>query len=119
MTEKKTKKTAKASATSKATKEKAVVVQPTVDKEPIFMAEEVDTLEQTKRAIKPDIKAKLDQFVGKLFADAQADLDALVAAGSIGSFRKVLKGQSFTGDFVSDRVQLFLTGDEITSLEIG
>jgi len=105
---------------AKATQEGAIVVPPKTDKEQIFMAEEVDTLSSTKHGIRPEVKTKLRELVGKVLADVQAKLDKFISDGEVGSVRIVKNGQSFTGDYVSDRVQIFEGRDgEIKDLEIG
>jgi hypothetical protein len=105
---------------AKSTQEGAIVVPPKTDKEQIFMAEEVDTLSSTKHGIKPGTKTKLKEFIGKVFADVEEKLNKFVSDGEVGSIRIVKNGQSFTGDYVSDRVQVFTgTDGEIKDLEIG
>lgn len=106
-----------------ATKEGAVVMPLKTDKEPVFMAEEVDTLAAVKKAVKDDVKTELRQLVGTALKKAEEKLQQFITDGKIGSFRVIQQGQLFTGEYEADRVQIFVAdpdGDnEIKEIEVG
>lgn len=114
------KKSSKKESQAKATPEGAVVIPVKMDKEPVYMAEEVDTLAQARRAIKDDVKTQLQQFVGLALTAVEENLAQMIAAGLIGSFRVLLQGQMFTGDHVPDRVQLVVgTDKQVKEVAVG
>jgi len=105
---------------AKQTTDGMVVMTAQPDSGAVEMTEaSADILESTKKAVKSDIKSKLNRLVGKTVEAAQKELDELIAAGKIGSFRLVKQGQMLSGDFVSDRVQVFTAGSEVKEITIG
>ena len=78
-----------------------------------------DTLAQTKVAIKENLKTRLLKMAGRYMFEVKPELDAFIKSGEIGSYRLLIPGESYDSDFVSNRVQLMVLGNECKDVFLG
>lgn len=107
---------------AKATAEGMVVgTEPVATPVPTVMAEAIDPMAENRRAVKEDTKGKIMAMLDQYMFQVKPQLEAMVASGEIGNYTVLKHGQSFAGDYKSDRVQIYIhgQGEKITDIQVG